>query len=152
MTIDGCMMDALLPLLLPLQLLLLAHPCICTSSYRHYYVDNADVCSGSDNPASEPKVLDLGEGAAIISLKSPSQRLQPEYRNKAVRCKIHLKVPEEQKGSLGLMAYVEEMHLRQNSRDDDCVDYVQFGQDDRLPFVTLNKSDRYILLPEGYMN
>ena len=41
------------------------------------------------------------------------------------------------------MAYVEEMHLRQNSRDDKCIDSIQFGQDDRVPFVTLMKSDQF---------
>ena len=103
-------------LLLPL-LLLQFQPCLSSSSsYRHYYVDNADVCPGpeADNPAKGNikvsqvlmfqclvlvtnvffKVLDIGEGAAILTLKSPSQRLQPEYRNKAVQCAIHIKVSE----------------------------------------------------------
>merc|ERR1719188_2448075 len=34
------------------------------------------------------------------------------------------------------------MNLREDRRDGDCVDYVQFGQDDRIPFVTWKKSDR----------
>lgn len=48
-------------------------------------------------------------------------------------------VPPE---SHGLLAYVEEMNLRESARDGDCVDYIQFGQDDVIPFMTFKKSDR----------
>ncbi len=42
------------------------------------------------------------------------------------------------------MAYVEEMNMRRSSRDPDkCIDYVQFGQDDIVPFITMKKSQRY---------
>ena len=34
------------------------------------------------------------------------------------------------------------MHLRKSIKDGMCVDFVQFGLDDYIPFVTINKSER----------
>lgn len=59
-------------------------------------------------------------------------------RNKAKRCEIHIKAPDNH----GLMAFIEGMHLRKNRKDDHCVDHVQFGQEDVIPFLTFVKSDR----------
>ena len=32
--------------------------------------------------------------------------------------------------------------MRRSSKDSDCIDFIQFGQDDRIPFFTLKKSKR----------
>ena len=55
-----------------------------------------------------------------------------------MRCEILLQAPE----GFGLAAYVEEMHLRENTKTEDCEDYVQFGEKDIIPFVTLRKSKK----------
>ncbi len=42
------------------------------------------------------------------------------------------------------MVYVEQMNMRRSSKDEDhCVDYVQFGRNDIVPFFTVDKSKRY---------
>ena len=41
----------------------------------------------------------------------------------------------------GLMVYIETMYLRGNE-EDGCVDFIQFGEDDMVPFVTLRRSDK----------
>ncbi len=79
---------------------------------------------------------------AILSpqLATPSSKFQPDY-NRAKRCQIHIKSPDKDHG---LMAYVEEMHMRRSSKDSNhCIDYLQFGRNDRIPFITLKKSDKY---------
>ena len=40
------------------------------------------------------------------------------------------------------MVYVEGMHLRKDKKNGNCVDYIQLGQEDIIPFVTIEKSDR----------
>ena len=107
------------------------------SNYRHFSVANEDICN-TGRVAPKSKTLQLGSGAALLELRQPSQSFQPNYRNKAKVCEIHVRAPEHH----GLLVYVEEMNLREDRRDGDCVDYVQFGQDDRIPFVTWKKSDR----------
>lgn len=105
-------------------------------SYRQFHVDNADLCNTGQ--FLKTKTLDLGSGAAILKLQHPSISFQPNYHNKAKRCEIHVRASE----NFGLMAYVEEMHLRQSTKDSSCVDYIQFGKDDLVPFMTLDKSNR----------
>ena len=43
-----------------------------------------------------------------------------------------------------MQVYVEDMYLRRESPPGPpkCLDYIQFGIDDRIPFVTVNKSGR----------
>ena len=82
--------------------------------------------------------IEIGEGAAIFELKNPSKRLQPEYRNKRRECKIRIKAPEK----YGIIAYVEEMNMRNSTKDGDCIDFIQFGQEDKIPFYTFEKSTR----------
>ena len=104
------------------------------ANYRHFYIENADVCrvqkSLLSSATSSSKKLSIGSGATIFTLRSPSSTFQPNYgRSKAKRCEIHIKAPDS---GYGLMAYVEEMHMRRSTRDNSCVDYIQFGQDDIL--------------------
>ena len=82
--------------------------------------------------------IEIGQGAAIFELKNPSKRLQPSYRNKRKQCEIKVKVPQ----NYGITAYIEEMHMRKSRSDGDCYDFIQFGQDDKIPFMTLTKSER----------
>ena len=121
---------------LALLLCLTLAPSPSASNYRHFHVDNADICN--TGKLLKSKTLQLGTGAALFELRQPSQAFQPNYRNKNKICEIHLRAPEGH----GLLVYIEEMNLREDRRDGDCVDYVQFGLNDRIPFVTLQKSDR----------
>jgi hypothetical protein len=41
----------------------------------------------------------------------------------------------------GVMVYTSSMYLRPGAVTG-CVDYVQFGQDDFIPFITYRKSDK----------
>ena len=122
------------PLVLLLSVALAPSP--TASNYRHFHVDNADICN--TGKLLKSKTLQLGTGAALLELRQPSQAFQPNYRNKAKVCEIHVRAPENH----GLLVYIEEMNLRKDRRDGACVDYVQFGQDDRIPFVTFEKSGR----------
>ena len=122
------------PLALLLSVALAPYP--TASNYRHFHVDNADICN--TGKLLKSKTLQLGTGAALLELRQPSQAFQPNYRNKNKICEIHMRAPENH----GLLVYVEEMNLREDRRDGDCVDYVQFGLNDPIPFVTLQKSDR----------
>ena len=81
-------------------------------------------------------------------MKNPSKRLQPNWRNKLKECEIKIKAPEE----FGLIAYVEEMSMRRHRKDMDCIDFIQFGQDDILPFYTLKKSRRMCGVKNGKAN
>jgi hypothetical protein len=63
----------------------------CSANYRHFHVDNADICNTGKIVAS--KTLELGTGAALFELQSPSTDFQPNYRNKAKRCEIHIRAP-----------------------------------------------------------
>ena len=122
------------PLALLLSLALAPSP--SASNYRNFQVDNVDICN--TGKLLKSKTLQLGTGAALIELRQPSQAFQPNYRNKNKVCEIHMTAPENH----GLLVYIEEMNLRKDRRDGACVDYVQFGLDDPVPFVTLQKSDR----------
>ena len=125
---------------LPLFFLLLATylATLTSGSYRHFHVDNADLCNTGKLKLSRTKTLSLGSGAAILQLNAPSRTFQPNFYNKAKRCEIHVRAPDNH----GLMAHVEEMHLRKSTRDGACTDYIQFGQDDIIPFMTYKKSER----------
>ena len=57
-------------------------------------------------------------------------------------CQIHIEAPDAG-GDYGIMAHIEEMHMRRNAKTRDCVDFVQFGRDDFVPFVTFQKSRRF---------
>lgn len=55
------------------------------AKYRHFHVDNTDICNTGINLGpklglGETKTLNIGTGAAIFQLKSPSTSFQPEYR------------------------------------------------------------------------
>lgn len=141
-------------------MLLVASPwTIMARSYRHIYVNNADVCrketpgnpfskllskvqSPEDQPSSSSSSsseLYIGTGAAIFQLSDPSKSLQPEYRKSMLAvCEIRVRAPE----GYGLFAHVEEMFMRQSAKDGSCVDSIQFGQDDAIPFITLEKSGK----------
>ena len=48
-------------------------------------------------------------------------------------------------GGEGVMVYTASMYLRPGTVTG-CVDYVQFGQDDLIPFITLRKSEKEPIL------
>ena len=92
--------------------------------------------------------IEIGEGAAIFELKNPSKRLQSSYRNKLKECEIKVKAPE----GYGIIAYVEEMNMRLSRKDKDCIDFIQFGQEDIVPFYTFKKSQRMCGVKNGKFN
>ncbi len=77
--------------LLAVSSLLLLLPSSC-ANYRHFHLDNADICN-SGKLGEESNSLVIGSGAAIIQLQSPSTKFQPDY-NKAKRCEIRIKVSQ----------------------------------------------------------
>jgi len=110
-------------------------------SYRYLYLENADICS---KEKSDSKTLDIGAGSAIFALENASMYKTDKTRDKYKKCQILVKANE----GYGLMAYVEQMHLRQDTRPSSaslpkCIDYIQFGRDDMIPFVTVYKSDKF---------
>lgn len=109
--------------------------CLCTGHYRRISIDNTDICDETVFNVHKP--VSIGTGAIILELSRPSIAFHPS-QHKSKLCEIHIKAPE----GFGITAYVEEAFLRQNVSDKSCKDYVQFGQDDSIVFVTLIKSDR----------
>lgn len=117
---------------------------VSQAKYRHFHVENHDVCTEQSSfigSATPTRKLSIGSGAAIFTLQSPSSQFQPNYgSNKPKRCKIHIQAPDDDHG---LMIYVEEMHMRKSKKDGVCIDFIQFGQEDIIPFLTLSKSQKY---------
>jgi len=108
------------------------------ASYRHLYLENADICS-RDN--GETKELDLGAGSAIFALENAaSYKHDKKYRDRYKKCQVLVRA----KAGFGLMAYIEKLNLRQDTRtgQEKCIDYVQFGRDDVIPFITVYKSEK----------
>ena len=42
--------------------------------------------------------------------------------------------------------------MRLSKKDQDCIDFIQFGQDDIIPFITLKKSKRICGVKNGKTN
>ena len=60
------------------------------ASYRHYHIENTDICNNNND--GKTGVLDIGTGAVILQLDNPL-KIQPDYHNKIKSCQIHLKAP-----------------------------------------------------------
>jgi len=119
---------ALIALILPISV---------GANYREFKFTNHDLCTSAENGRS----LKLGKSAAIISFDSTDD----SYSHK---CNIKLQADKD----FGLMAYVEEMNLLEPGgiRKTTCKEYIQFGRDDFLPFITLKKSERLCGNKTGY--
>lgn len=122
-------------------------------NYRSFSVNNVDVCRGRKKSIGIETILntagiEVGEGAAILELKNPSKQLQSSYRNKLKECEIKFQAPT----GYGIIAYIEQMNMRRHDRDLDCIDYIQFGQDDPVPFYTLKKSQKMCGMKDGKSN
>lgn len=95
------------------------------ANYREFAFTNHDLCkSGKDG-----KGLQLGKSAALLTLDIADQA-------DSHTCFIKLRTDK----GFGLMAYVEDMNLQRIGYK--CKEYLQFGRDDILPFITLNKSKK----------
>ena len=103
------------------------------ANYRHLLIDNNDLCR--EEFPNKHKRISIGTGALILSLSKPRIAFHP-HQEKSKLCEIHVQAPE----GFGIATYVEEAYLRRNSSDLSCKDYIQFGLDDKLPFLTLDKS------------
>lgn len=120
--------------LLPLLQLLCCMVMGVRASYRKFGFLNHDICPED----KKLKTLNLGAGAAIFTLDTFDTDLKDKY----ITC--HLKIKADD--GYGLMVYVEEMYLRRESGltsiGPKCLDYIQFGIDDLIPFVTVIKSEK----------
>jgi len=108
------------------SLTLLAWPAAVQANYRKFGFLNHDLCTRE----GKGKSLQLGSGAALLSL----EKMETAPRSK---CSVKIKADN----GFGLMVYVEEMNLRRSSSGS-CRDYVQFGRDDYIPFITVEKSEK----------
>ena len=103
------------------------------ANYRHLLIDNNDLCR--EEFPNKHKKISIGTGALILTLSKPRIAFHP-HQEKSKLCEIHVQAPE----GFGIATYVEEAFLRRNSSDLSCKDYIQFGLDDKIPLITLQKS------------
>lgn len=102
-----------------------------TASYRKFGFLNHDICPED----KKTKTLNLGAGAAIFTLDTFDTDMTDKYST----CQLKIKADD----GYGLMLYVEDMYLRReiiSGGPPRCLDYIQFGIDDLVPFVTIIKS------------
>jgi len=104
-------------------------------SYRHVALSSQDICpppSQSTIPPSPSKTIHLDQGtAAVLSLDN--------VRLPYWKCDLEVKASPGH----GLMVRIETTTLRTNTeRRGKCVDYVQLGRDDNMPFFTWDKSGK----------
>ena len=107
----------------------------CLANYRHLQFDSGDLCKGQQGLLNRHEPVSIGNGAIIFELSKPRIAFHP-LQDKAKLCEVHIKAPD----GFGILAYVQEAYLRRNSSDMTCKDYIQFGQYDKLPFFTMEKS------------
>lgn len=127
----------MLPLPVPVLLGILLSRTVSVSSYRHIHFTNADAC----DPTGKTKTLHIGEGALILSLNNDSFASLDTQNTEKKICNLMVK---SRKG-MGLMVYAEKIFLRSEQRNGsapNCVDYVEFGREDIVPFITLERSGR----------
>lgn len=104
------------------------------ASYRHLHIDSGDMCS--ERFPNRHKRVSIGTGAIILQLSKPRIAFHSSKESSKL-CEIHVEAPE----GFGILAYIEDAYLRLNKSDESCKDYIQFGQDDSVPFVTVVKSE-----------
>lgn len=131
-------------MLFPLSVLALSS---LVEGYRHLHFTNADVC----DPIGSTKEILIGEGALVLSLHVGNNSLTNSHlaSYRSLFCRVKIKTRE----GYGLMAYAEDFYLRSETRNgskDQCLDYLEFGQDDFIPLVTLEKSDKLCKDQSGY--
>jgi len=108
--------------------------CPLHCSYRHVALSSPEICpppsQASLPPGGASKTLQLDQGTAVV-LTLANIRL-PFWK-----CDLDIKASPGH----GLMVRVEDASLRRNTeRMGKCVDYVQLGRDDNMPFFTWDKS------------
>jgi len=117
-----------------LVLLFFLHITYIHCSYRHIALSSPDLCPPNQERIglTASKTLRLEQGAAaILSLSNVRRHLW--------KCDLAVKASPGH----GLMVRVEDSTLRINAdRKGKCMDYVQLGKDDTMPFFTWNKSDK----------
>jgi len=129
-----------------LILIYLASLCSVASSYRHLRFTNTDVC---DTIGSTKEIL-LGDGALVLSLNANNDSFRrSQDHNDSLFCHVKVKTREE----YGLMVFVEDLYLRShtiNGSFGDCLDYLEFGKDDFIPLVTLERSEKLCQNQSGF--
>lgn len=117
-----------------LVLILLLSPCPLHCSYRHIALSSPEICptTQASLPTSPSKALQLDEGTAVV-LTLANIRL-PFWK-----CDLDIKASPGH----GLMVRIEDAMFRRNTeRMGKCVDYLQLGRDDNVPFFTWDKSKK----------
>ena len=107
------------------------------ASYRLFSLSSPDLCLSSHSLSFTPretKTLHLEESSsAILTLQASNGKVPFS------RCDLKVRSSPGH----GLMLRVETGELRQNERKEGkCVDYIQFGRDDKMPFITWDKTDK----------
>jgi len=115
------------------------------SSYRHLHFTNADVC----DPKGTTKIVHIGEGAIVLSLNNDSFASFDKLKEEKKICNIMIKTRKD----LGLMVQAENVFLRSEPRNESnevCIDYIEFGREDIIPFLTMERSGKLCGNKTGY--
>jgi len=124
--------------------LLLIH-CFLVSCYRHLHFTNADVC----DPKGTTKTVHIGDGAIVLSLNNDSFASFDKLKEEKKICNIMIKTRKD----LGLMVHAENVYLRSEPRNGStvtCIDYIEFGREDIIPFITMERSGKLCGDQTGY--
>lgn len=108
---------------------------ILPCSYRHVTLSSPEVCplkKQSTLSTRASKLIQLEHGSAMVLTMS-------NIKLPFWKCDLDIKASP----GYGLMVRVEEAKLRESSKKDGkCEDYLQLGNDDNIPFFTLEKSKK----------
>jgi len=118
---------------------------LLVSCYRHQHFTNVDVC----DPKGTTKTVPIGDGAIVLSLNNDSFASFDKLKEEKKICNIMIKSRKD----LGLMVYAEDVYLRsdqKNSSQEVCIDYIEFGREDIIPFITMERSGKLCGERTGY--
>jgi len=121
------------------------HVLLVNCSYRHLHFTNADVC----DPKGTTKTVHIGDGAIVLSLNNDSFASFDKLKEEKKICNIMVKTRKD----LGLMVHAEDVFLRsdqKNSSKEVCIDYIEFGREDIIPFITMERSGKLCGEKTGY--
>jgi len=124
--------------------LLLIH-FLLVNCYRHLHFTNADVC----DPKGTTKTVQIGDGAILLSLNNDSFASFDKLKEEKKICNIMIKTRKD----LGLMVHAENVFLRSEPRNgskEACIDYIEFGREDIIPFITMERSGKLCGDKTGY--
>jgi len=118
---------------------------LLVNCYRHLHFTNADVC----DPKGTTKTVHIGDGAIVLSLNNDSFEGFEKLKEEKKICNIMIKTRKD----LGLMVHAENFFLRSEQRNgskETCIDYIEFGIEDIIPFITMERSGKLCGEQTGY--